>query len=241
MSDELAEMSDDGLAIASMDSDMLSEIIQSNLGNDDLSVSDLDRISMPSGGGSTWEVPSIEGVEHKDTIEGIIVDWQDTRAYWSQSFDEAPGEEPDCRSADAVVGVGDPGGECDSCPMSEWGSANGSDGQACKKNRLLFVVSENQILPTVIKLPPTSITNSKQYFMRLLNHRMDHADVVTEIGLETDENEAGIEYSKATFSVSRKLEDGEAEAVQAYRDQIAPDLQTRTGDIDDIEADDQAA
>lgn len=186
-----------------------------------LTVFDLDRVKVPSGGGLAWEIPTLEGKpEIAQTIEGIIVAWRDPRAFWRESFTGA-GNPPDCSSDDGTIGVGDPGGACAPCPYSQWESAVNDDGspgrgQACKQMRLIFLVRPGELLPTAMFLPPTSLGPMRQFFLRLSSKSMPHYTVVTALELEKKKNAGGIEYAQVQARVVRVLDPTEAAAVKEY-------------------------
>lgn len=202
----------------------MQDVLAKNLGGEasDVSAFDLPRIQMPTAGGDKWTLPDGDSVK---TLEGIIVAWQDVRAYWPDS--EAMGNPPQCQSPDARVGYGEPGGECKKCPMAEYGSAESGAGQACKKMKRLFLLLEDDMLPTLVTLPPTSLKPCRQYFMALIQSQTAYDALVTKIGLDSDQNANGVEYSKAIFEQGTRLTEEQQEAVEAYRDSISGLLETR--------------
>lgn len=211
-------------AIMKADLDTIGEIVKENAGAGGISPLDLDRVTIPAGGGTQWEVQSLEGVEHKTTIEGIVVYFQDGRVYWEQGFEQGGGLPPTCVSADQVTGVGRPGGECAICPMAQFGSADGGRGQACRTRRDLFLLQQNDLLPIAIQLPVTSFQAARKYFLRLTRSGTPYYGVVTGIGLETTKNQAGIKYSIATFAVTQRLDAKQVEAFKNFSTQLKPSL-----------------
>jgi hypothetical protein len=164
----------------------LPALLADNVGPDGVSVFDLDRVTMPSGGGLSFTVPDIDkGEKAVNEIKGIIVAYQDVRAYWQQGLDESGGgTPPDCSSDDCRLGVGEPGGQCKQCPMAQFGTASNGKGQACTQRRRLFILRENDIMPIMVSLPPTSLKPIKQYFWRLATHRYtSYYKVITKLGL----------------------------------------------------------
>ena len=94
-------------AIMTMKKDGIKELMETNFGSEALSITDLPTITVPTGGGTSWTVPSIDGdVEVKELV-GIIVYHRMTRTYWETSFDESGGGVfPDCFSLDSLHGIG---------------------------------------------------------------------------------------------------------------------------------------
>lgn len=212
-------------------------VLRENMGGERLTEFDLDRVKMPAGGGKFWEVPTLGDVESAKEIEGVVVITKNVRAYWPFGIDEGSGNEPpQCASADAIIGIGDPGGDCETCPFAQFGSSTkeGSKGQACKQMRQLFVLSPRSVLPLVLTLPPTSLAGARRYFMRLASHSgIYYWATTTKIGLEQADGPAG-KYSVATFSQGTPLTDADALAVTTYRDALTPIITARMPDAADV-------
>lgn len=223
MSENLpTELSD--FEIANMDAEKMQEIINVNIGSGGISRFDLDRLKVPSGGSTKWEVPTLEGQKTQKTVAGIVLHWKDVRAYWQDSY-SGGGTPPDCYSDDAVVGVGNPGGKCNECPFSEFGSAEEGAGQACKQMRILFILREQDILPLALTAPPTSVQSVKKYFMRLASKGMPFYGCITEFNLEKDVNSNGVEYSVIKPAFGAKLSEEELKQVKGIREEIKPKLE----------------
>lgn len=208
-----------------------------------LTVFDLDRIKVPSGGGLAWEIPTLEGKpEIAQSVEGIIVSWREPRAYWKESFASGGGgNPPDCASNDGSFGVGDPGIQCAVCPNAQFGTAVNDKGergrgQACKQMRLLFVVRPGELLPVAMFLPPTSLGPIRQYFLRLSSKSKPYYSVVTAFELQKKKNAGGIEYASVVPRVVRELGAEEVVAVKEYSSAITDALnavQLRADDVAD--------
>ena len=218
-------------AIMQADQTDLMEILSMNVGTQGLSRFDLDRIKVPAGGGLQFDIPTLEGEEQSATYEGIIVHWQEPRAYWDISFDESGGgTPPDCSSHDGYRGEGkfgpdseaNPTGHCDTCPMSQWGSARGGErrGQACKQMRVLFTVRPDSMLPDAVICPPTSIKQIRQYFLRLAGRSIPYNSVVTRFKLERAQSGEGITYSRIVPSLATRLDAEQAAQAKEYGEAI---------------------
>ena len=70
----------------------VTEVLQSNLGGEEISPNDLAMVKMPTGGGVHWAVPTAEGEESVPTITGVIVHIARTRAWWQSN--ETTGDPP---------------------------------------------------------------------------------------------------------------------------------------------------
>lgn len=87
------------------------ELMAQNVGNGGVSEFDLPSVKFPSGGALMFEVPTIEGSDFVQSIEGIVVGWRDVRVYWEHAYGEGEAGPPDCAS-DNSHGTGNPGGSC---------------------------------------------------------------------------------------------------------------------------------
>lgn len=207
--------------------DDVQAIIRDNFGDEGISPADLDRVKMPSGGGTAWEVPTLDGDESMKTLEGVIVAWAPPRVMWTIPLDDQKGdpEPPDCSSDDGKVGNGlygigsehHPTGDCTTCPMNEWGSA-GEDraGKKCKETRLLYVLLEGGLLPITVSLPPTSIQPLRKYFLRLASSRVPFYGVVTKLALKRVDGQGAIKYAVVEPTVGDRLTPELRAAAKAY-------------------------
>ena len=205
-------------ALTEFSPDELREAIQMNFEGEELRPSDLDRVRIPAGGGIAWEVPTPEGeVEPAKALTGIIVHHKTARAYWESSLeDSGGGAPPDCKSADGTTGNGTPGGNCAKCPMNQFGSDSRERGKACKEMKLLFLLKPDSLLPIVVVLPPTSLQPFKKYLMRLTSAAVAYSRVETEIKLEKESNTDGIDYARAVFKATQRLDPASAKFVSEY-------------------------
>ena len=218
---ELVEIpkTDGQFAIMTMDKNEIQELLTENLGGDTLTPNDLDRVVVPGSGGTTWTIPSIDGEISASEIVGILVHTQTVRAYWEEDF-TGGGTPPDCRSDDGLTGVGNPGGNCLSCPLNQFDEEGGA--KACSESRLLFMLLKDETLPIVIKVPAMSLKNARMYLRGLTSKRQLIHSVYTRLALEKDKNKSGIAYAKIVFS---KIGDVEApEVSKAYAQNIKPFL-----------------
>jgi hypothetical protein len=223
-SDEMAEMLD---------------VLAENLGGETLTARDLPRISMPAGGGLTWEMPLGNGdVEPVKTLTGIIVHFQRTHSYWPPS--QAGGTPPICSSIGPeirAIGVGDPGGPCKTCPHNLFATKvrdDGSegDGKACTERENWFLLVEDRPLPIVVSLSPGSLNAAKEYRVDTLGavgKRL--SSVVTEIGLATTVNKAGQKFSYAVPREVGSLSPAEAKRARKYAIGLRPVFDATTAAV----------
>jgi len=203
------------------DSQVVLAVLKENIGETKLSPFDLDRIRVPASGGTTWEIPTLTGEVAAKSFHGIIVTWKEGRSYWSQRYggESSP---PDCASADGITGVGKPGGDCLTCPHSQWGTATGpkgepSRGQACRTIRLLFTMLEGNVLPVVVSVPPTSLKPCRTYFLRLAQRAIPYYGVVTEFSLVKGDLASMIEFAPKDFLPKETYA-----KIKAYANELQP-------------------
>jgi hypothetical protein len=196
--------------------------VKENLGNDRITDRDLDRITMPLGGGLNWAVPTLEGEDSVKELEGVIVHFTPPRAYWATGIEVGGNTPPDCASTDGETGYGNPGGLCEACALNQWGSAASGVGKACKEKRMLFLLRPNDLLPVVIQAPSTSITPIRKYFLRLASQAHPYWSVITKLGLEKTTNNAGIAYSLIAPKFGGEVPADQYEKLTEYLKAIKP-------------------
>lgn len=199
----------------------LREVIEQNIGNSGLSSFDLDRIKIPSGGGNTWTVPSIEGDTQEKEITGIIIHWKEMRRYWKTKIEEDGTQPPSCYSDGGVHGFGEPGGVCSECPFSKFEK---DSGQACQLRRTLFMMRSTDLIPILIDLPVTSVKPIKKYFLRLTTVGLSFWSVETTLTLKGAENKKKIKYSVVEAQMKQRVSPGAMEKVKALISELKPSL-----------------
>jgi hypothetical protein len=199
----------------------LREVLEENLGAE-IAPFDFEEVKMPSGGGLSWTVQTLEGPEPAKTVTGVIVHVDGVREYYQGDFDGVS-RPPDCFSPDLVSGYGNPGGACLNCPLSEFGGD-------CMERRHMLVLPTDNLLPLFFNLPRTSIRALRDYGRLLTGKGLTRGRVVTEIGLEVASSNEGIKYSKATFAFKGVLPAEQAAQAAAYGQALAALIRTKTAD-----------
>lgn len=175
---------------------------------DGLGTIPFDQVKIPAGGARSFEVPSGDP-DNPDTVvelTGIIVDHHPSNSYWKEDYAGGGNAAPDCYSTDGKTGLETETGcvrNCDTCPFNQFGSADDGNGKACKNTHKIYLLREGETLPIVMTLPPTSIKPFKEYIAKrvlLAKPPKRCWQVVTKITLKTEQNAAGIKYSKAVFT-----------------------------------------
>lgn len=230
--DELAII--ENYPVMQMSQEEFSEIVTGNIGDGEtIAFTDLPNIKVPSSGLTKWVVQGIDGQELVDELSGIIVYWRSHRAYWPFKQEKAKTNDPLCSSLDGKVGIlkeDHPNidmaakkgitGDCSTCPLAQYGSADEGQGQACKAMRDLFLLRPNMMLPTVISVPPTSIKPHKQFSVQISSAASPYFGVQVGIGLMNDKNDNGTDFARMTFRTKGKLNPTELAMAREYHKSI---------------------
>lgn len=202
-------------------------LVEDNLGGEQFSPNDLTRITVPAGGGTSFEVPNASGeAESLKKLAAVIVYVQKQRLYWKEAFGSGEVTPPDCVSMDLINGHGEPGGKCAECPLNEFGSGRNGEGKACTEKRNIYILTKDALLPYNLTAPVKSIENYRKYLVALTQRGVNIKDIVTVIGLEKDKNKAGIPYSKLIFEAGPALTADQKAKVEAFRLGFIPIIQS---------------
>ncbi len=182
-----------------------------------------ERIKIPAGGGLAYEVPG-DDPDSPDSVKefkAVILYHHPINCYYEEEY-TGGNNPPDCGSMDGKIGVEAATGEirqCAECEFSKFGTGkNGA--KACKQKRRIYLLRENEALPTILSLPTGSLSEFSKYVMRLLSKGKKTNGVVTKFSLKKAQNSGGINYSQAVFAVDRELLDAEAENVRNMSEQV---------------------
>ena len=214
-----------------------------NLGNDiqdELAGLDsgFDRIKIPAGGGTSFEVPNLENSDEPISMKdfsAVILHHHPLFTYYENKYNGS-NNPPDCCSFDGINGTGTPGGKCRLCKLNAFGSGeNGS--KACKNKHRLYLLRENEIFPMVLVLPASSIQEFSKYIKRLLSLGKRSDSVVTRLSLKKALNKTGIAFSKVNFSVARDLNQQEKDGLGELISQIKIQSQRGSDVFEEVAAD----
>lgn len=90
---------------------------------------------------------TLENDQAYDEVPAVFLDGKNSRSYYAGSYDpkaKGPAPQPDCKSNDGVIGVGNPGGECAKCPLSKWGKDGTPPACSLSYDRLIIDFHTNQ-------------------------------------------------------------------------------------------------
>lgn len=190
------------------------DIIKNNLKNQPLSLQLFDIIKSPSGGSTSFTIPTLSGEIMEKSITGIILDYTTPRAYWDTP-DPVEGTPPVCFSADSLVSHN--GKACGTCPLNDFGSKDGeTNAKACKESVVLFLLRPDNIMPILVRVPVSSKMIFQRYMTRLIGKMIPVSGVVTKITLEKTTNKTGQPYALYNFEAVETLSTEEAESARAF-------------------------
>ena len=172
-----------------------------------------DRVKLPAGGGTAFEIPSAGSDESEmaKDVTGVIVYNHPSYAFYKDRY-SGGSNPPDCGSFDGVLGIGTPGGNCASCPYNKFGSGEGQS-KLCKNKRMLYILREGELFPITLSLPTGSLKSFTNYVKSQLSRGRKLNRVVTKITLKKATNASGIAFSQAVFTFDRMLSPEERTAV----------------------------
>lgn len=231
-STEIVIVQNEEFPVLFADGGELSRAIEENFGPEGVRPTDLDRIGIPPGGATSWEIPTLTGGESTKSLDGIVLHWTRPRTFWRVGIDEGGGgNPPDCFSDDGDVGNGEfgpsseenPSGNCATCPMDQWGSAAGeSRGKACRESRLIYLLRPGAVLPMIVSLPVTSIQPLRTYFLHLASAAKSYYEVVTRLELERQQSN-GMTWSTVVPSVVSYLTPEQVGPVRSFAETLKKD------------------
>ena len=178
----------------------------------------LDRVKIPSGGMTAFEVPSGDGESSElvKEIDAVILLSHPANAYYRDVY-KGGSNPPDCGSFDGMTGSS--GQLCKTCPYNQYGSGEGK-AKACKNRRMLYLLRENELFPMTLNLPTGSLRGFTKYVQSLLTvHKRPH-QVVTRISLRKASSSSNIEFSQAVFKCVRALTPEEQTGIDSMVAQV---------------------
>lgn len=211
--------------------DMMS-LVRENLGGDTLSPFDLERITIPAQGSTTWQ---LEDSETK-SIEGVIIKWQKSRSYWAEAM-SGQGTPPDCVSVDMVYGHYSHGDgipmaqECATCPMNQFGTGTSGVSKGCKEAQHVFLLRYGSILPSVLQIPPSNLKGFTKYRARLTGKRKSVNSVVTEFTLRKQTSKSGFAFSEIVYNDAASLSAEQYQMIQQFRQELDKIIGAGSADV----------
>ncbi|MEA4969936.1 MAG: hypothetical protein VB051_05310 [Candidatus Pelethousia sp.] len=179
-----------------------------------------ERIKIPAGGSTVFELPGEEADEPEMAKEfsGVILWHHPLLVFYTDKYTGA-NNPPVCGSFDGVTGEGVPGGSCAKCPHNRFGSGENRS-KACKNRRRIYVLREGEIFPLLLSLPTGSLKEFTRYIKRLLGKGKKSNAVVTRFSLKKATSANGIAYSQAVLSADRDLNAEECALISTLTEQV---------------------
>jgi len=178
-----------------------------------------EKIKIPSAGSTVFEVPGEDG--EPDAVKefsAAILHHHPLFCYYKSKY-SGGNSPPDCGSYNGVSGEGDPGGDCKTCALNQFGSGeNGA--KACKNRRRIYVLRESEVFPLLLSLPTGSLKEFTKYIKRLLSKGRKSNSVITRFSLKKATNQGGVVYSQAQFAIDRALTPEEQPLINALTEQV---------------------
>jgi hypothetical protein len=179
-----------------------------------------ERIKIPSAGSITFEMPGEDG--EPDSVKefsAVILYHHPLFCYYKTKY-TGGNNPPDCGSFDGITGIGDPGGDCKTCPLNQYETADEGKGKACKNRRRIYVLREGELFPLLLSLPTGSLKELTKYLKRLLSKGKKSNAFVTRFSLKKATNSGGVLYSQAQFAIDRPLSPEEYALIEIMSEQI---------------------
>lgn len=233
------------------------EAFRTNMGSRRLSIRNLQQVKMPSGGSTTWQFPTLSGIEDRKEIECVLVGQGTPRVYWGTEFGKGEkGAPPDCVSPDGITGIGLYGadgikgaegpngsrrripGDCATCPMNQWPSRSEQNRKKpCSELRNLFFLTqgEDSILPRYVRITPGSLSVIDDFMVQLGGMRIPYFAAVVKLSLTKQTNRAGIPYAQAKLEFVGKLTVEEAMKMRVVAESVAHLLGDTSVERSDVE------
>ncbi len=107
---------------------------------------------------------------YEKEFTGHILYWHNANQYYSAIYGEGESPIPDCYSSDGVRpngGAFQQPGPCKLCELNKFGSAADKKAKACQNTIRLYVLADGEVIPSVLKAPPSSL-GKKESLLRWL-------------------------------------------------------------------------
>lgn len=221
--------------LALQDGGEIAEAMAANLGDGAaFRESDLTRVTIPTGGSTTWIVPNITGDKAMKSIDGILV-FQGPRGLLWAGDEPEEGSLPvlvshdlktarlvsqdkvsqDMLSRIEVARLPDGTYDWTKLPQNEWGSGKHGSGKACKEQRVLYILTEEEPLPIVVTVQPGSLKGWQQFIMALSKAAIPFYRAVVSLTLEKATAAGGQPYAQVVPRLIGTLNKEQGEVIRS--------------------------
>lgn len=136
---------------------------------------------------------AVNGIPYLDCVVIDALE-HESKIYYIKPFDpnQQSWSPPDCWSDNGVAPSRNAGApqspSCGTCPKAVWGSAtsrvSGKGIPACAKYQKLALLIPGEEFPFLLRVPPNSLSNLRDYIQKFKGQQFDISDVVTRVSFE---------------------------------------------------------
>jgi hypothetical protein len=216
-------------------------------------VSNLTKVSIPTGGMTQWMIEELEGTKATPSITGAVVYYGAAGALWpSTELSEDTKPLLTTRDMTTAVKVGDDYGDLDPDEIEkhvmtyedgspkqdaqgrtlyDWnaitycqcGSGKNSHGKRCKERRIVCLLRPDDVFPLLVNIASGSIGNLTSFFQKL---KKAYYYCNVELTLKADVSNGGIKFSKVVPRLVNYLTPEEGERLKVvYKDMLTAAFQ----------------
>lgn len=136
---------------------------------------------------------AVNGIPYLDCVVIDALE-HESKIYYIKPFDpnQQSWSPPDCWSDNGIAPSRNAGApqsaSCGTCPKAVWGSAtsrvSGKGIPACAKYQKLALLIPGEEFPFLLRVPPNSLSNLRDYIQKFKGQQFDISDVVTRVSFE---------------------------------------------------------
>jgi len=131
---------------------------------------------------------------YEKSIRGHILYYTNANAFYAAAFGEGESVIPDCFSSNGIMPDGGEhmlAGPCKACPKNQFSSHADGVAKACSNTIRLYVLLDGDVLPSLIKAPPSSMSK-KDSLMKWLTSA---PNIAAKAGVGTAYQPIKVEFS----------------------------------------------
>lgn len=234
MSKELAVVSrSEYTGLGSSQGEMRAALDSLSEAGESIGPSDLIRVPTPTGGGVTWEVPTLTGEsESCKELTGVLVYYQKCGVLWP-SEEPTENASPVLRTWDLITAeqigvipddmkpvlekhrIDERHFRWDTLPYNQFGSGKAGRGKRVKEQRMMFILRPGDVFPILVTAQPGSLANVTSFIKRLPMSGVQYWGAIVSLGLEKSQNSSGQPFSKIAPRLAGKLSAEDAAIVKS--------------------------
>lgn len=197
--------------LALQEGSAVAEALEANVASgEQIEISDLTTVSVPSGGSTVWQFEDVDGDVTTEELRGLMVYYGAAGTLW-------PSEEPGdampvlvTHDMKKAYRVGDDLGDIDpkilekcrnedgsydwlKLPYNQFGSSSKGRGKRCKDQRMVCLLREGDTFPLLVRVPPASLKGVTKFVKKL---NVPFFQCVVAMTLSKEKNKAGQPYAE---------------------------------------------